>query len=43
MKFEEVSLIIEGVSKAQKEAGQRAMAVKNATIKSQLITWFNER
>jgi hypothetical protein len=43
MKFEEINLIIEGVSKSQKEAGQIAMAVKNATIKSQLTAWFNDR
>ena len=43
MNFEEINLIIEGVSKSQKEAGQRAMAAQNATIKSQLTAWFNDR
>ena len=43
MNFEEVNLIIEGVSKSQKEAGQRAMAVQAYQLKNQLISWFNDR
>ena len=43
MKFEEVNLIIEGVSKSQKEAGQRAMATQAYQLKNQLISWFNDR
>ena len=43
MKFKEVNLIIEGVSKAQKEAGQRAMATQAYQLKNQLVSWFNNR
>lgn len=43
MNFEEVNLIIEGVSKSQKEAGQRAMATQAYQLKNQLISWFNNR
>ena len=43
MTFEEVNLITEGVSKSQKEAGQRAMAAQAYQLKNQLISWFNNR
>ena len=43
MNFEEINLIIEGVSKAQKEAGQRAMVAQNNQLKTQLTNWFNDR
>ena len=43
MKFEEINLIIEGVSKSQKEAGQREMVVQNNQLKTQLTNWFNDR
>ena len=43
MNFEEINLIIEGISKSQKEAGQRAMNEQNNQLKNQLISWFNDR